>query len=77
MEEEYKLIKCVDNSTPSKKISSRIVLDVIGISDREKGYIGIRKLKDWNLRGLEGKKEVLLITVFWNVIVRTSKALLP
>lgn len=52
-EEKDTIIKCVDDSIPSKKVRTRKILDVIGIAGRYKGEIGIRKLKDCNLRGIE------------------------
>lgn len=55
-EEEDTIMKSVDDSTPPKTVSTRKILDVIGISGLDKGGIGVRKLKNCNLHGLEEKK---------------------
>lgn len=78
-ETEETIMDCADteNDTPLENSSSRKLLDVVFISGRDKGEIGVRNLRKCKLAGLEEKKKKLLIRVFRNVIVKYAKALLP
>lgn len=61
----------------SEKVSCRHIMDVIGISGRDKGRLGLRRLKKMKMNQLESQKRKLLLRVFRTIVKKAAISFLP
>lgn len=67
----------IESSAAKNKVRPRQIMDVMRISGRDKGIVGIRKIRDNTLEELDLKQRNHLIRIIKNIYARTAYSFLP